>query len=66
MKRFNENWEGIAIEVPSEEIMAGASLEWVQSISDQAFAAVDRGIKTGLDDLVLQAGMMRCGKPAKT
>ena len=49
---------GIAIEVPSEEIMAAAPLEWVQSISDQAFAAVDRGIKTGLDDLVLQAGML--------
>lgn len=59
LKRFNENWEGIAIEVPAEEIMAGASLEWVKSISDQAFAAVDRGIKTGLDDLVLQAGMLQ-------
>ena len=58
LKRFNENWEGIAIEVPSEEIMAGASLEWVQSISDQAFAAVYRGRKTGLDDLVFQAGML--------
>ena len=58
LKRFNENWEGIAIEVPSEEITAGASLEWVQSISDQAFAAVDRGRKTGLDDLVLHAGML--------
>ena len=58
LKQFNENWEGSAIEVPSDEITAGASLEWVQSISDQAFAAVDRGIKTGLDDLVLQAGML--------
>lgn len=58
LKRFNKNWEGIAIEVPSEEVMAGASVEWVQSINEQALAARDRGIKTGLDDLVLHAGML--------
>ena len=58
LKRFNENWEGIAIEVPSEEIMAGSSLEWVQSISEEASAAVDRGRKTGLEDLALHAGML--------